>query len=187
VAEHERPAVGSVAEEVARLLDALGGWASTAQTTYAAQPAARHTSPSGSESADSSAAESGGKARCEACGAANGVGQAVVCQLCPVCQGIGLLRSVRPETVDRLADLAGAVAATLRDIATQHRGDAQEQAREPRTGASRVQDIRIEDEDYQPEQEPSQDRAQEPSQDRAQDRAQDQSRQQPHEPGSATS
>jgi hypothetical protein len=39
------------------------------------------------------------------------------CQLCPLCRGIGLLRSVRPETVDLLADLAMSVAAGLRDLA----------------------------------------------------------------------
>jgi hypothetical protein len=39
------------------------------------------------------------------------------CQLCPLCRGIGLLRSVRPETVDLLADLAMSVAAGLRDFA----------------------------------------------------------------------
>ena len=47
------------------------------------------------------------------------MGRAVSCQVCPICQGIALLRTVRPETVDRLADLAGAVAATLRDVAAQ--------------------------------------------------------------------
>ena len=139
--EHERPPVGSVAEEVARLLDAGGGWASTAHATYAAQaqPDTGPPSESHSESQTSSA-------RCASCGAENGVGQAVVCQLCPVCQGIGLLRSVRPETVDRLADLAGAVAATLRDVATHHR-ETHERRPDARPGASRVQDIRIEDDD----------------------------------------
>jgi hypothetical protein len=67
----------------------------------------------------------------------------VVCQLCPVCQGLGLLRSVRPETVDRLADLAGAIAATLRDLAAQRREPAPER---PDARPARVQDITVEDE-----------------------------------------
>jgi hypothetical protein len=75
----------------------------------------------------------------------------VTCQLCPVCQGIGLLRSVRPETVDRLADLAGALAATLRDIAGQRRADAGSSGtqahRRPEAHSSRVQDIAVDDED----------------------------------------
>ena len=143
--EQERPPVGSVAEEVARLLDAVGGWASTAQATYAARPAPGSGPGSGPESGTQTESQTG-SARCSSCGAENGIGQAVVCQLCPVCQGIGLLRSVRPETVDRLADLAGVVATTLRDLATHHR-EARDRGPDARPGASRVQDIRIEDDD----------------------------------------
>jgi hypothetical protein len=151
VADDERPAVGTVAEEAARLLDALGGWATSAQAGYAAGSA--HAAPTAG--ADGTAAEGAHAGdtgstgpRCESCGAENGVGQAVTCQLCPVCQGIGLLRSVRPETVDRLADLAGALAATLRDIAGQRRaaGDATSPRGKP-SPASRVQDIAVDDED----------------------------------------
>jgi hypothetical protein len=43
------------------------------------------------------------------------------CRLCPLCKGIALLRSVRPETVDLLADLALSVAASLRDVAKRSR------------------------------------------------------------------
>ncbi|QGN57562.1 hypothetical protein [Nostocoides sp. HKS02] len=147
--EHERPPVGSVAEEVARLLEAVGGWASTAQATYAARPGPESGPEPGPESGPESETHTdpqANSARCSSCGAANGIGQAVVCQLCPVCQGIGLLRSVRPETVDRLADLAGVVATTLRDLATHHR-ETRDGGPDARPGASRVQDIRIEDDD----------------------------------------
>jgi hypothetical protein len=82
------------------------------------------------------------------------VGQAVTCQLCPVCQGIALVRSVRPETVDRLADLAGALAATLRDLADQRRAGARGSAPRPggpsRAGSApgtRVQDIPVDTDD----------------------------------------
>ncbi len=163
--DQQRPPVGSVAEEAARLLDALGGWASTA--AYAAHEGhpAHDGSPGGdpeenrptgddegqpvgADSTSTGPTATGATGRCEHCGAANGVGQAASCQLCPVCQGIGLLRSVRPETVDRLADLAGAVAATLRDLATQRRGGpGQRDEPSGRTRTSRVQDIRIEDEE----------------------------------------
>jgi hypothetical protein len=69
-----------------------------------------------------------------------------------VCQGIGLLCSVRPETVDRLADLAGALAATLREVAGNRRsatphdgaGDGAGDGAAER-GAGRVQDIPVED------------------------------------------
>jgi hypothetical protein len=94
-----------------------------------------------------------GTSRCESCGAENGVGQAVACQLCPLCQGIALVRSVRPETVDRLADLAGAIAATLRDFADQRRAGAHATSARPGpgrpggAGGTRVQDIRIDTDD----------------------------------------
>jgi hypothetical protein len=169
VADDERPAVGTVAEEAARLLDALGGWASSAQAGYAARPTTEHDDAdrdgqhddgqhddgqlhdhahgTGAPGTDRPGAAAGGS-RCATCGAENGVGQAVACQLCPVCQGIGLLRSVRPETVDRLADLAGALAATLRDMAGQRRAASGSSAsRSSQPPSSRVQDIVVDDED----------------------------------------
>jgi hypothetical protein len=131
--------VGSVAEEAARLLDALSEWGAAA--AGAAQPAG-HAHPHAGGDAQS-AGDGHATSQCPTCGAENGAGQAVVCQLCPVCQGLGLLRSVRPETVDRLADLAGAIAATLRDLAAQRREPAPER---PDARPARVQDITVEDE-----------------------------------------
>lgn len=140
MADHEHPGVGSVAEEAARLLDALGGWASTTHNPYAAKPASPESDESGR--------------RCESCGAENGMGQAVTCQLCPVCQGLTLLRAVRPETVDRLADLAGAVTEVLRDLAAARRTSASTSASTSNGGAtshggsaSRVHDIPVTDDD----------------------------------------
>jgi hypothetical protein len=43
------------------------------------------------------------------------------CRICPLCKGIELLRAVRPETVDLLADLALSLATTLRDVAKRSR------------------------------------------------------------------
>lgn len=159
--------VGSVAEEAARLLDALGGWVST--SGYGAAPAHAHASdpdvpdvPDAQEASGEAGTVPPGETRshgpghCDQCGAANGTGQAVTCQWCPLCQGIGLLRSVRPETVDRLADLAGALATALRDVATQTRSASgtppgtpggPTAPHEPRTRGPRVQDITIDDED----------------------------------------
>ncbi|NYG05595.1 hypothetical protein BJ986_000082 [Phycicoccus badiiscoriae] len=159
MADDERPAVGTVAQEAARLLDALGGWASTTQAGYAAAAGGRWTAPTAGDPDSETVGDplagpqdshghghghghglgSGGPGpRCESCGAENGAGQAVTCQLCPVCQGIGLLRSVRPETVDRLADLAGALAATLRDIAGQRRADSGSDGRSDSRSESRA-------------------------------------------------
>jgi hypothetical protein len=36
------------------------------------------------------------------------------CQVCPVCQGIALLRQVKPETAEHLLDAAASVVAALR-------------------------------------------------------------------------
>jgi hypothetical protein len=178
VAEHERPPVGSVAEEAARLLDALGGWAGArgyaatageraeeppgeradeppGERTEEPLPGERAEEPLPGERAEEQPDEPAATAsRCSHCGAQNGTGQAVVCQLCPLCQGIGLLRAVRPETVDRLADLAGAIAATLRDLAaerhTEAAGTASSGGRHGGPGeGSRVQNIPIEDIDIE--------------------------------------
>jgi len=74
------------------------------------------------------------------------------CQLCPLCRGIGLLRSVRPETVDLLADLAMSVAAGLRDFALWSRASEPSSSATPSAGGSPdpdrapVQDIPVDDE-----------------------------------------
>jgi hypothetical protein len=39
------------------------------------------------------------------------------CQVCPVCQAIGALRHVRPETVEHLLDAAASFVAALRTTA----------------------------------------------------------------------
>ena len=143
------PPVGSVAEEAARLLDALGGWVST--SGYAAEPAREEAPdpavPDTEAPPDETRTQDAG--HCGHCGAADGGGRPVTCQWCPVCQGIGLLRSVRPETVDRLADLAGALATALRDVATHTRDRAAgpPAPHEPGTRGPRVQDITIDDDD----------------------------------------
>jgi hypothetical protein len=199
-----RAAAGTVADEAARLIDALGAWATsaspTAGTTTAgatsAPPAAddgqegtahgtgpeapRYDDPAASPYDDPAASpyddpaaspddhpgtagrggDPDGSARCEHCGAGTGVGRSISCQVCPICQGIALLRAVRPETVDRLADLAGALAATLRDVAASGRttdgdhrrpGSTAAGAHDPAWGASAaggratVQDIPVHD------------------------------------------
>lgn len=102
-------------------------------------------SPTGARSPGS--ASSGA---CVECGR-DGAATPFACRVCPLCQGIALLRSVRPETVDRLADFASVVAGSLREMATMSRADGQDsQARStsgsPSNGAT-VQDIRVDDED----------------------------------------
>jgi len=74
------------------------------------------------------------------------------CRICPLCRGVALLGSVRPETVDMLADLAMSVASTLRDAAKRSRAaDPASTARSGSGGSpdpdrSPVQDIPVDDE-----------------------------------------
>jgi hypothetical protein len=93
---------------------------------------------------------------CSMCGAeradAPGRDTPSSCRLCPVCRGIDLLRSVRPETVDLLADLAMSVAASLRDVAVRSRASERASSDRSTTGRPRepnratVQDIPVDDE-----------------------------------------
>ena len=87
---------------------------------------------------------------CSACGA-DGDATPASCRICPLCRGIALLRSVRPETVDLLADLALSVAAGLRDTASRSRASAPPPPPKPGSGGPadgdrKVQDIPVDDE-----------------------------------------
>lgn len=137
--------VGTVAEETARLVEALGDWARSATAGEAAQPEEAAPDQAGTRHTPG----------CERCGGTSpAAGEAIACQLCPVCQGIALLRAVRPETVERLADLAGALSGVLRDIAAERaeragragQGAPARPEPPPRRG-QRVQDINVDDED----------------------------------------
>lgn len=107
--------------------------------------------PEDDEAEDWEAADEPPVGVCNVCGGERAQTPAT-CRLCPVCRGIALLRSIRPETVDLLADLALAMASSLRDVATRSR------ASDPAShGSSRpagpgegsratVQDIHVDDE-----------------------------------------
>ena len=59
------------------------------------------------------------------------------CQLCPVCQGIGVLRHVRPEAIEHLLDAAASFVAALKTAVPQPASDAGAR------GPSRVQRISV--------------------------------------------
>jgi hypothetical protein len=160
--QHQAP-IGTVAEEAARLVAAMATMARSSAdpgpdpSPYAgpedAPPGDASSAGASSAGAPSAGASSAGARSTGACSACGGDsdGTPVACKLCPLCQGIALLRSVRPETVDRLADLASALAAGLRDMATQSRAsgptsDAGPSSARPSDRAT-VQDIRVDDED----------------------------------------
>jgi hypothetical protein len=140
MADERRP-VGSVAEETARLLDALlAGTAGGGDVAdEGAGDHAYRSDPSPAEPVASTEP-------CPTCGhvpaAHAGAGDGEVCHLCPVCQLLRVVRTVQPETLDRLADLAAAVTDTLRDVAASRwRETGSPPPRRPRT---EVQDIEIE-------------------------------------------
>lgn len=150
--------IGTVAEEAARLISAMATMARP--SAVPSEGAAHDPSPYAGGSAHgetpphvgyvpSDPGPQGSEQTCSACGGESG-GTPVACKLCPLCQGIALLRSIRPETVDRLADLASAMAESLRDIATQSRasGPASDSSAQPgmHPNGVTVQDIRVDDE-----------------------------------------
>ena len=97
-------AVGSVAEEATRLLEALGR----------SQPRpSQGTTPDDTTSGDGS-----GQSGDEHVHVA--MGDAETCSWCPVCRSVSVLRGVSPETLGRLADLATTAATVLADLATRH-------------------------------------------------------------------
>jgi len=145
--QHQAP-IGTVAEEAARLVAAMATMArSSADPGPDPSP---YAGPEDAPPGDASSAGARSTGACSACGG-DSDGTPVACKLCPLCQGIALLRSVRPETVDRLADLASALAAGLRDMATQSRASGPTSDAGPSSGRpsdrATVQDIRVDDED----------------------------------------
>jgi hypothetical protein len=59
------------------------------------------------------------------------------CQMCPVCQGIGVLRHVRPEAVEHLLDAAASFVAALKTAVTAPSSE------EPARHAAKVQHISV--------------------------------------------
>lgn len=74
------------------------------------------------------------------------MGDAESCSWCPVCRSVTLLRGVSPETLGRLADLATTAATVLADLASRHTesssatADARPTERTPRTESITVID-----------------------------------------------
>jgi hypothetical protein len=128
-----------------------------------ASPEARHTAGQAEDHsmAEDKAADPGSRDRraahepssgaCSECGGERG-DTPETCRLCPLCRGIALLRTVRPETVDLLADLALSLAASLRDVAMRSRASDPASSARPASGSppeadrTTVQDIPVDDE-----------------------------------------
>lgn len=189
--EQPTSAIGTVAQEAARLIEDMAAMARSGTSPrddprpYVGEPAREPASPDRPDAADATDAAGFGVGEagdpetwehkageytageqaagnhgatdapaagvCSQCGAeVDGIPAS--CRICPLCRGIALLRSVRPETVDLLADLAMSLAASLRDVAMRSR--ASDQASSARTAPggpadgdrAPVQDIQVDDE-----------------------------------------
>ena len=179
--EQSPSTIGTVAQEAARLIEDMATMARSgysrgdesgpcpsepaasepAPSEPAPEPAwvqaAHAAGPAGHQPAgDANADDEPSAGSCSMCGGEDGDtprhDSSSTCRLCPVCRGIELLRSVRPETVDMLADLAMSVAGSLRDVAVWSRAsDPTSSARptsggSPKPGRAPVQDIPVDDE-----------------------------------------
>ena len=89
------PAPGPLAEEAARLVEALSEWART------------HTG----DLPGAVGAQLGGTSQ---------FGASAECRLCPFCQAIALLRQARPETFAHLLEASTALTAALRSMVETH-------------------------------------------------------------------
>ena len=163
--------IGTVAQEAARLIEDMATMARSSYSNgdapgpYAGERAQEHVWPGAPHTGGpserhraqgSEAADEPSDGTCSMCGAEHqgtpGEDTPSTCRICPLCRGIALLRSVRPETVDLLADLAVSVAGTLRDVAVWSRtSDSASSPRSTSAGApaparAPVQHIPVDDE-----------------------------------------
>lgn len=102
--------VGSVADEAAKLLESLRRSAETAE-------AAGTDSTAGTAGADSTARTRDGASEGEH-PASEPRAHDPFCTWCPLCRTAEVVRSLSPETITRLADLATLAATVLADLAS---------------------------------------------------------------------
>jgi len=175
MSEQPPSAIGTVAQEAARLIEDMASMArsgsgrSDVPGSYAGGPAQQPRRPGEPRFArpaqDPQGSDDPSAGLCSSCGnprdktrdrASDQASDQTAptpasCKLCPLCRGIALLRAVRPETVDLLADLALAMAASLREVATRSRASDPASSARSASGGSRegervtVQDIPVDD------------------------------------------
>jgi len=110
--------VGSVADEAGRLLESLRRSAAEA----AARPPEGEDGPDAAASGSASGsprsgAPSAGMPGAGADAGPDGAAHDPFCTWCPLCRGAAVIRSLSPETLTRLADLASLAATVLTDLA----------------------------------------------------------------------
>ena len=110
--------VGSVADEAGRLLESLRRSAEAAAAAAAASPATDpHPTTAGGTPDGAGAPPASEQHDHEHASPLGGGEHDPVCQWCPICRGAAVVRSLSPETLTRLADLASVAAGVLTDLA----------------------------------------------------------------------
>lgn len=124
-------AVGSVAEEATRLLEALGR-------------------PQAHRPTDEATGDEHRTSESEHVHVA--MGDAETCTWCPVCRSVSALRGVSPETLSRLADLATTAATLLSELSARHTESSgtDDDARSTRTPRTPTEPITVVDEEDTP-------------------------------------
>jgi hypothetical protein len=120
--------VGSVADEATRLLESLRRSAEAAAQSAAADPPAAD-SAADEEASDAGVPDSNSSAAPEP------AAHDPFCTWCPLCRGAAVVRSLSPETLTRLADLAALAATVLTDLAGS-RAAGEHPASEPASAAA---------------------------------------------------
>ena len=106
--------VGSVADEATRLLESLRRSAEAAAQSATSDPPA--ADPSGGDRASDAGAH--GAAPSATAAEPGPAAHDPFCTWCPLCRGAAVVRSLSPETLARLADLAALAATVLTDLAS---------------------------------------------------------------------
>ena len=111
--------VGSVADEAGRLLESLRRTAAESAARGSAGddgPDAAGPAPAAG-SAPASGPAAGGRPAAASAADPDGSGHDPFCTWCPLCRGAAVVRSLSPETLARLADLASLAATVLTELA----------------------------------------------------------------------
>lgn len=121
--------VGSVADEAAKLLESLRRSAEAANASAAATGAAHAaaTSADVDDDADEPEGRAGERRKGPRDGerpASEAGGHDPFCTWCPLCRTAEVVRSLSPETITRLADVATLAATVLADFASARAADA---------------------------------------------------------------
>ncbi len=133
--------VGSVADEAGRLLESLRRTAAESAARGSAGddgPDAAGPAPAPGSASTSGPADGGMPGAASAAGP-DGSGHDPFCTWCPLCRGAAVVRSLSPETLAKLADLATLAATVLTDLASSRPGgDRPASGHDPATAPDRA-------------------------------------------------